>query len=132
MTTDINELVKLTYETNEKNGYNEYAKERAVSEKAGNKHLGNKGLLVVSEVTEAQDELRKGKQPYEIYIENGKPEGYLVELADAAIRILGDVGEVLAVHADELNGITFADVVKQKLEYNARRKDTATSGAKAF
>lgn len=132
MTTDINELVKLTHETNEKNGYNEYAAERAVSDKAGNKHLGNKGLLVVSEVTEAQDELRKGKQPYEIYIENGKPEGYLVELADAFIRILGDVGEVFDVHAAELDGLTFADVVKQKLEYNGRRNDTATSGVKAF
>lgn len=132
MTTDINDLVKLTHETNEKNGYNDYAAERAVSEKAGNKHLGNKGLLVVSEITEAQDELRKGKQPYEIYLVDGKPEGYLVELADALIRVLGDAAEVLDVHAAELDGLTFADVVKQKMEYNARRKDTATSGVKAF
>lgn len=132
MSSEINELVQLTYETNEQNGYNEYAEERARSIKAGNKHLGNKGLLVVSEITEAQDEVRKGHEPYEIYEVDGKPEGWLVEMADAFIRIMGDVGEVFAVHADELADTDFSEIVRAKLAYNARRKDTATSGTKAF
>lgn len=133
MTTDINELVQLTYVTNEANGYNEYADELAVSEKASVKHLGNKGLLVTSEVAEAQDELRKGRKAHEIYYgENGKPEGYLVELADAVIRVFGDAAEVFAAHPDELGDLDFGAVILEKLQYNGRRHDTAKSGVKGF
>lgn len=134
MTTDINDIAKRAFETNEKNGYNEYRQELEENgKKAAVKHLGNKGLITVSEETEAQDELRAGHEPYEIYFgDDMKPEGYLVEKVDTVIRVLGDISEVFDVHADELEGWDIAKLIKLKQDYNDRRKDTATSGHKAF
>lgn len=43
-------------------------------------------MLIVSEIAEASENVRKGN-PY-FYMNNGKPEGEAVELADAIIRIL--------------------------------------------
>jgi hypothetical protein len=49
-------------------------------------------LLIISEICEAQEELRSGKAMNEIYYEfdgtQNKPCGFSVEIADAIIRIL--------------------------------------------
>lgn len=132
MSNDINDIAARTHEVNQANGYNEYADELAKGQKAANKHLGNKGLLVTSEVTEAQDELRKGHPAWEIYIKDGKLEGYLVESADAIIRLFGDMSEVFEAHKEELGDWTIGDLIKAKIEYNASRSDTAVSGDKLF
>lgn len=66
-------------------------------------NLGQKLLLGISEITEAQEELRDGKGVTEIYYtagsvnvelntKNGKPCGFPVELADAAIRLMDIAG----------------------------------------
>lgn len=55
--------------------------------------------LVHTELSEAVEELRKGKPAY--YEENGKPEGWGIELADAVIRIF-DILEANRVDADYL------------------------------
>ena len=45
-------------------------------------------LLVHAEISEAVEELRKGKDPTEIYFsEGGKPEGFPIEIIDAYIRM---------------------------------------------
>lgn len=47
-------------------------------------------LLVIGELCEAHEELRAGHLPEEFYRngDNPKPEGYSIEMADAAIRLL--------------------------------------------
>lgn len=63
-------------------------------------------LLTVSEVCEAQDVLRDGRTPDEVWLreKDGKPEGFVMELADVIIRVLDlcyvegvDIGAALAV-----------------------------------
>ena len=41
-----------------------------------------------AEISEAWEEYRNGRAPDEIYISNGKPEGFPIELADLIIRVL--------------------------------------------
>lgn len=92
--------------------------------------------LMHSELSEALEELRKGKRPDEIYYPyvpsrtttrddgdevtvsgyvedlNGKPEGFPVELADVFIRILDTC---------EIYGIDLGAVTLQKMIYNRTR-----------
>lgn len=85
------------------------------------KDIERKLLLAVSEICEAQEELRDGHSVTEIYysvhvgaIENGlrKPCGFPVEIADTIIRLL---------HLGRNFGIDFDAVVEEKLAYNASR-----------
>lgn len=129
MTKTLKELVLLVGETNKKNGYNGYAD--ALEKGHGVDYLAKKDLLVVSEVTEALDELRHGHSADEIYTsEGGKLEGYLIEEMDAAIRILGNIYEVIDAHGMDLEDTL--NHFEGKIEYNARRADTAASGVKGF
>lgn len=69
-------------------------------------------MLVVGELSEAVEELRDGRQPGEIYSNNGKLEGVPIELADALIR-LGDLcGEF---------GIPLQTAIDLKLKFNETR-----------
>ena len=82
---------------------------------------GNKLMLIVSEVAEAQDELRKGHAADETYYptkrihEFGthKPEGVPSELADVVIRVLD------FCHTE---GIDLQSIIEEKLAYNATRE----------
>ena len=77
-------------------------------------YYANKLLLVVSEVVEAHDELRKGRAIDETYYPKGgfKPEGFPSEIADSIIRLF-DI-------ADEAN-IDIAYIIREKLLYNEYR-----------
>lgn len=97
---------------------------------------GNKLMLIVSEVAEAQDELRKGHAADETYYTlpgvagtypstkaargghhgpsvNPKPEGVPSELADVVIRVLD------FCHTE---GIDLQSIIEEKLAYNASRE----------
>lgn len=92
-------------------------------------YLGNKLLLVVSEVVEAQEELRHGHDPRERYYsgEENKPEGFISELADVIIRVNGIVAELEETYGQPLS---LAEAVEEKLEFNGTRP--FRHGGKAF
>lgn len=66
--------------------------------------------LIMSELGEAVEEIRKGTPPR--YFEGMKPEGTLVELADAVIRIADMCGYY---------GWDLEEAIKIKMTYNATR-----------
>ena len=71
--------------------------------------------LIHSEISEALEEHRNGRQPSEVYYNSnkpGKPEGIPIELADAVIRIADFCG---------LHGINLAEAIKIKSDYNKTR-----------
>lgn len=71
-------------------------------------------LLIVSEITEAQGELRAGHTPQHVYYQqDGKPEGFGVELADALIR-----GLQLAVSL----GLDIESLMHEKQAYNNKSR----------
>ena len=85
---------------------------------------GNKLMLIVSEVAEAQDELRKGHPADLTYHPNrefddkgtlklNKPEGVPSELADVVIRVLDFC---------YTEGIDLESIITEKLAYNATRE----------
>ena len=90
------------------------------------RYYSEKLLLIVSEVTEAQDELRAGHDVTETYyivegeqrsgfsLRGGphKPEGVPSELADVVIRAFDFAAEA---------GIDLAAMIAEKLDYNATR-----------
>lgn len=77
-------------------------------------NVDQKLLLAVGELVEAQNELRDGHAPTEIYFPEGslKPEGFPIELADAVIRIL-QLAESL--------GIDIMKAMELKMDYNDTR-----------
>lgn len=84
---------------------------------------GNKLMLIVSEVAEAQDELRKGHTAdytyYPVAVDKPgggailKPEGVPSELADVVIRVLDFC---------YTEGIDLQTIIEEKLAYNATRE----------
>lgn len=76
------------------------------------KSFGDLTALIHSEVSEAFEEFRNHHKPDEIYLNEGKPEGIPIELADAVIRIL----DVCARYK-----IDFDAAVRQKIEFNKTR-----------
>lgn len=74
--------------------------------------FGDVIALVISELSEAYEEYRKGYGLTEIRIENGKPEGIPVEMADATIRLHDWF---------ESKGINGGEVMRLKMDYNKTR-----------
>lgn len=69
-------------------------------------------MLMVTEIAEAEEEYRNGQLLDGVRMEENKPEGFGVELADAIIRIL-DTAEGL--------GIDLQYLVSLKMKYNETR-----------
>lgn len=88
--------------------YNSISKPEAVAD-----HVVAKLALIMSEASEALEELRKGRRPDEQYVgQGGKPEGVPSELADIVIRTMD-----LAFMLD----IDLPAVIHSKLEFNKTR-----------
>lgn len=110
--SEISDLQTLIGETNGKSGFNG-------AEGAPEEYWDRKLLLVVSEVVEAQDELRHGHSVTEHYYSYpdgdegpAKPEGFGAEIADAVIRLMGIAYEA---------GIDLDTVIREKVDYNGTR-----------
>ena len=76
------------------------------------RNVGEALALIHSEISEALEEARKGKNVTEIRYEDNKPEGFGVELADAVIRIADLCGSL---------GIDLEEAILLKMNYNKNR-----------
>jgi hypothetical protein len=95
----LNDLVKHAYENAKAKGWHE--SERSALEMH---------MLIVSEIAEATESVRASKPAF--YFDGTKPEGELIELADAIIRICDYVGS---------KGWDLDEAVNAKLSYNLTR-----------
>ena len=98
----INDLVKRAYENSKKHGFWEEEK-----------NFGEVIALMHSELSEAFEEYRNGKNFNETYYENeNKPCGIPSELADVVIRIFDFCGG---------ENIDLEKIILEKMEYNESR-----------
>lgn len=70
-------------------------------------------MLIVSEIAEATEEVRKGTSPLYFEGDTNKPAGELIELADAMIRIMDYCAQ---------KGWDLGNAIKLKHEYNLTRE----------
>jgi len=110
----IKEWQEKVYEWCERKGWN------------GNLVLGNMIANLHSEISEAWEEIRNGKEVNEVYYNKddslaytsgigwvkSKPEGFPIEIADLVIRVL---------HLCEWAKIDLEEMIKLKMEYNETR-----------
>lgn len=76
-------------------------------------NVDQKLMLIVTEVAEAHEELRSGHEPNEVYYrDDGKPEGFAMELVDVIIRTL-DLAAAL--------NIDIGDALETKQAFNSTR-----------
>lgn len=98
-------------------------------------HRGNRLALIIDELTETREEIRKGKFPDELYTsethetKTPKPEGYLTEMADVLIRFGDTIGEEDYYTDKDFIGL-FLDVLEGKLGFNSQR--AFRNGGKKF
>lgn len=112
MKIDLQLLAKKAFEASKAKGFYD-------GPDAGNIPL--KLALIHSEVSEALEELRKNPDLLHTYEResDGKPEGFLFELADAVIRILDLVGFIEFIDPERAS--LFEDIVLQKMKFNESR-----------
>ncbi len=113
MTISLREIQNKVGIVNGDKGFNKidtYPREYQVD------YIAKKLLLSVGEISyEAFEELRDGRDPLERYYgEDGKPEGFPAEIADAIIRLLGVAYEL---------GIDLQDVIEEKIDFNDTRPE---------
>ena len=100
--SQISDLCRRAHETAKEKGWHD--KEVTVSEFIANTH---------TELSEAFEEYRAGRPLRNIRMsEDGKPEGFAVELADVIIRIADTCG---------LHGIDLEEAIQMKMTYNKTR-----------
>ena len=98
----MNELAKKIHEDTKAHGFWN-----------GERNFGEVIALIHSELSEALEEYRKGKEYNETYYEaDGKPCGIPSELADAIIRILDFCGA---------ENVDIDKIIEQKIDYNKKR-----------
>jgi NTP pyrophosphatase (non-canonical NTP hydrolase) len=99
----LNQLAKDAYDNAVAHGF--YLKPPSIDRRL---------MLIVSELAEAQNELRDDRDPTDVYYRenDNKPEGFGIELADAIIRIV-DLAESL--HLD------IGALVAEKHAFNVTR-----------
>lgn len=74
--------------------------------------VGDRLMLMVTEIAEAMEEFRDGHLAAEVYVKDGKPEGVPIELADVVIRIADFCG---------LHQIDLEAALATKLAFNEKR-----------
>lgn len=109
LATFLNDLAKRQRKDNDK-----WWRNPATGKKIRNPNRDRKLLLMVGEIIEAHEGLRKGIM--DKHLPHRKAE--CVELADAFIRMLDYIGEY---HPD------FGEAVIEKIEYNRVREDHTTA-----
>ena len=82
---DIAAMIKRAYET---------AKEKGWHDKPVD--IMQYTALINSELGEAMEELRNNADPTHMYVKDGKPEGFAVEIADYFIRIFDMIGDFVS------------------------------------
>jgi NTP pyrophosphatase (non-canonical NTP hydrolase) len=104
-TYGVNALVQRAYDYAKRNGF--YDNENGQS-------LVLKLLLIHSEVSEAAEELKAGRDPLELrYRESdGKPEGFGIEVADILIRCFDMAGFL---------GLDLERLIQSKMDFNETR-----------
>jgi len=143
ISTGIKGLVQTSGENSRDHGFHEdwptdrwYHFQHPAERSAVRRAIAEKLALVHEEVSEALGEIRSGHAPLETYFVSKhdgsqwneqsydnegtpqrKPEGFLVELADAMIRIAD-----LAYLAGDKDGTQLAAALQIKAEYNATRE----------
>jgi NTP pyrophosphatase (non-canonical NTP hydrolase) len=108
---DLNTLAKECWTIAEEHGFHEAA---VVTAAERTQEATTKLLLMVTEISEAFEDIRDGQDPADNHISTGgKPEGPAVELADLIIRAL-DYAYMFGIDIEEL--------VRTKMAYNATRE----------
>jgi hypothetical protein len=84
-----------------------------------NRNMGEMLMLVVTELSEAFEEYRKGNLFHMVWYETDsdgrqKPEGFLTEIADVMIRLMDFIGHYKS--SDR-----FASILLEKMEFNEGR-----------
>jgi NTP pyrophosphatase (non-canonical NTP hydrolase) len=102
---DLNEMRDRAYEQSKKSGFHSKGEQVTV---------GDRLMLMVTEIAEAMEDFRSGMAPQQTHYDGAsrKPCGIPFELADVVIRI-GDFCGLYDIDLDK--------AVQEKIEYNSKR-----------